>query len=205
MSKPSCNGRQRPADAFLRVRRQLGEISARARAENDPEGGWPAIRSADRDAWPAIVEALRACMRTGKLHPLIATYLADAIAGGVAGKIPPGWPEPTGQRATLRADATPEDIASLYRKAGKMRLLSDRVHVKTILLLYGISKDQLNNWSRDYPAWTIVDGQHVALFTFGLSIYSKLGDIDQALLPLLKSAAISYRRKRRGIDQGGSG
>ena len=203
MSKPNSNGRQRPADAFLRVRRQLGEISARAKSENAPHGGWSALRAADRDAWPAITEALRACTRTGKLHPMIATYLADAIEGGVAGKIPPGWPEPMGQRATLRADATPEDIASLYRKAGKMRLLSDRAHAKTILSLYRISKDQLNNWSRDYPAWSIVDGQHVALFTFGLSIYGKLGDIDQVLLLLLKNAAISYRCRRRGIDKQG--
>ena len=68
--------------------------------------------------------------------------------------------------------------------------------------LYGITKDQLDNWSRDYPARIIVDGQHVTLYTFGLSIYSKLGDIDQALLPLLKEAATSYRDKR-GINKPG--
>ena len=83
-----------------------------------------------------------------------------------------------------------------------MKLLDDRTYARTIVSLYGITKDQLDNWSRDYPAMIIVDGQHVALFTFGLSIYSKLGDIEQALLPLLKEAATSYRNKR-GIDKPG--
>jgi hypothetical protein len=123
MRKPSDTVRQRPADAYLDLRRRAGELMARSKCGGDPLADWVALGEIDGELWPAMRLALDQCRRTGKLHPMIAAHLVDLIDGGLSGKVPPSWPEPTGRQTVWRHDAHPEDIACLYRKDTSKNLL----------------------------------------------------------------------------------
>ena len=157
--------RRRPGDAFGDLRRRAGEVLAKQLATGDNQAAWAELRAIDGEMWPAIQEALRQCGGwmvmagdgSGKLHPAIARLLFDTIQAGLAGKLPPSWPEPTGHRTALRDDAEPQAVAALYKAAVAQGLIDDPRSTQTIAELFGVTDRTPPQWCEQHPVTIVTD------------------------------------------------
>ena len=143
---------------------------------------------------------------SGKLHPPIARLLFDTIQAGLAGKLPPSWPEPTGHRTTLRDDAEPQAVAALYKAAVAQGLVDDPRSTQTIAKLFGVSDRAPLQWCEKHPVTIAADAAGwVALSCAGLTIHHKpdggpwLGDLLNRRLEL---AATAFRQSRGKTKKG---
>lgn len=203
--------RIRPGDQFADLQRRAGEALAREHATGDQDAAWSALREIDQELWPVIRAALAQCAglpredgsqsnATGKLHPEIAKLLSDAIEAGLAGKLPPSWPEPTGHRAVWRNEAEPPAVAALYKAAVEQGLIHDPVPTKRIAEMFGVTDRMPPDWCTQYPVKIATDAAGcVVLSCGGLTIYhNSAGRTPLALLldRELKKAASQYCRDK---------
>lgn len=155
--------RQRPGDDFASLKAEAGQVLARSKAA----GSNPVseLREIDRKLWPVVIAALVQCRdNAGKLHPEIADSLLRAIEGGLAGKIPLSWPEPTGQHATwATGDAAPADIVALYLAARREGLLSNPLTNGAIADLFKVDPRTIENWRLSAVTINRIDNSKVNL------------------------------------------
>ncbi|HEX2528527.1 MAG TPA: hypothetical protein VHL31_19800 [Geminicoccus sp.] len=184
------------ADRFFNLRLLSSEVRVKERTgEIDEELSLKQQREIDLELAYLLIEALKQS-RDGsrKLHPAIANHLVNIIEGGLAGKLPYSWPEPSGGRDQFEETAGPEDVAVLYKTAGEKQLLSQRNYAASLCHEFGISRRTLHSWAAARPASIRAtgDGGYI-LACHGLTVY--VGTLDllrSTLADLLANAVSAY-------------
>ena len=140
-------------------------------------------------------------MAAASCIPRSRALLFDTIQAGLAGKLPPSWPEPTGHRTALRDDAEPQAVAALYKAAVRRGLIDDPRSTQTIAKLFGVTDRTPPQWCEQHPVTIVTDAAGgVALSCAGLTIHDKPGGgswLGDLLHRRLELAATEFRKNKR--------
>ena len=170
--------RVRPGDAFASLRRRAGEALVREKVTGDANAAWVELRAIDAELWPVVRDALASCRTNGgKLHPDIAAHLLDIVDAGIAGRLPPSWPEPTGHRSGWRNDPEPQAVAAAYRMAVAEGLVDDPQPTKTITNILGTTTRTSGQWQKKHKVEILIDPEGSAVIScVGLTVYCDTTD-----------------------------